>query len=126
MVVSTLTGRPVYPPEIADFSTRNGHVYGCNGTLFSLFPAVANAYGLRGEPIYDSRNMSEYERHFSNGAIIVLSGYTTGGGEHLMVATGIEGGKLKLNDPNEINRTHLETYGYGFTALKYAYAFYPN
>lgn len=103
MVVSSLTDQYTTPSEMADFSTRGGHVMpGDGGSLWSLFPAAASAYGLN---CTQTSNQDTINEALSQGALVVcsmnnsLGGYWTIGG-HFIVLTGIdENGYISVADP---------------------------
>lgn len=125
MVISTLTGRQVFPPEIATFALNGGHYIRGVGSSWSLFPSASREYGLNCDFIASSYDLSAMKPYFDKGALIVFSGRSLNGGGHIMVATGIEDNKLKLNDPASISRTYLEEGSRGTQAVRGVWAIYP-
>lgn len=101
MVVVELTGNEnATPNEIADFAMSNGYYMMGTGTMWSLMTEGCLTYGVQGQ-----QQSLDKESIFSNlreGNPIICSvrpgDFTTGG--HFIVLTGIEDGKIKVNDPN--------------------------
>ena len=101
MVAAGLTGdNTVTPYKVAQFSAENGYYAGDSGTSWTLMTDGAQQFGIYGEEL----GLSE-DAVFSalgNGHPIICSmrpgDFTTTG--HFIVLTGIEDGKIRVNDPN--------------------------
>ena len=101
MVASGLTGdNTITPYKVAQFSAENGYYAGDSGTSWTLMTDGAQQFGIHGEEL----GLSE-DAVFSaleNGHPIICSmrpgDFTTTG--HFIVLTGVEDGKIRVNDPN--------------------------
>ena len=101
MVAAGLTGdNTVTPYKVAQFSAENGYYAGDSGTSWTLMTDGAQQFGIYGEEM----GLSEGEvfSALENGHPIICSmrpgDFTTTG--HFIVLTGIEDGKIRINDPN--------------------------
>ena len=101
MVAAGLTGdNTVTPYKVAQFSAENGYYAGDSGTSWTLMTDGAQQFGIYGEEM----GLSEGEAFsaLENGHPIICSmrpgDFTTTG--HFIVLTGIEDGKIRVNDPN--------------------------
>ena len=101
MVAAGLTGdNTVTPYKVAQFSAGNGYYVGDSGTSWSLMTEGAQQFGIYGEEmgLSDDEVFSALE----NGHPIICSmrpgDFTTTG--HFIVLTGVEDGKIRVNDPN--------------------------
>ena len=101
MVAAGLTGdNTVTPYKVAQFSAGNGYYAGNSGTSWSLMTEGAQQFGIYGEEM----GLSEDEVFYAleNGHPIICSmrpgDFTTTG--HFIVLTGVEDGKIRVNDPN--------------------------
>lgn len=110
IVISTLTGRNVEPPEICSWSVRNGHRCEGSGSYHSLIPAGAAHYGLKVEKLGRS-SARELEEHLSSGKLIIAimsKGHFTSNG-HFIVLRGITAdGKVLVADPASYRRSEQE------------------
>ena len=101
MVAAGLTGdNTVTPYKVAQFSAGNGYYVGDSGTSWSLMTEGAQQFGIYGEEMGLSED--EVFSALENGHPIICSmrpgDFTTTG--HFIVLTGIEDGKIRVNDPN--------------------------
>ena len=101
MIVSNLTDTYVEPPEMAEYSVKNGFRIDGVGTALALYPAIAKKYNLKCTKSYDIFKASECVR---NGGMVVCS--TNGGenklfstGGHLFLMTEISGNDCEFVDP---------------------------
>ena len=101
MVAAGLTGdNTVTPYKVAQFTAENGDYAGDSGTSWTLMTDGAQQFGIYGEEM----GLSEGEvfSALENGHPIICSmrpgDFTTTG--HFIVLTGIEDGKIRVNDPN--------------------------
>lgn len=101
MVVVGLTKNAEASPDaVAAFAQENGYYLYGTGTKWSLMTEGAEHFGVRGQQI-----ALDQDRIFSaleQGRPVICSvrpgDFTTGG--HFLVLTGVEDGKIRLNDPN--------------------------
>ena len=101
MVAAGLTGdNTVTPYKVAQFSAENGYYAGDSGTSWSLMTEGAQQFGIYGEEMGLSE--SEIFSALENGHPVICSmrpgDFTTTG--HFIVLTGVEDGKIRVNDPN--------------------------
>ena len=106
MVAAGLTGdNTITPYKVAKFAEQNGYYEGDAGTSWSLMTEGAQQFGIYGEEIGLSRDtvFSALE----NGYPVICSmrpgDFTTTG--HFIVLVGIEDGKIRINDPNSVERS---------------------
>lgn len=101
MVAAGLTGdNTVTPYKVAQFSAGNGYYAGDSGTSWSLMTEGAQQFGIYGEEMGLSED--EVFSALENGHPIICSmrpgDFTTT--RHFIVLTGVEDGKIRVNDPN--------------------------
>lgn len=101
MVAAGLTGdNTITPYKVAQFSAENGYYAGDAGTSWTLMTDGARQFGIYGEEMGLSE--SEVFSALENGHPIICSmrpgDFTTTG--HFIVLTGVEDGKIRVNDPN--------------------------
>ncbi len=115
MVVSGLTGRVIYPDEMADWAYRNGYMAPGAGSYWSLMDSGAEKWGLKSTPI-SRTNPNAILKSLSEGNPVIMScgvGYFTNFG-HFIVLTGLtEDGKITVNDPWSYKKSQ-ETYDIRF------------
>ena len=108
IVISTLTGKPHDPVELARWSAANGHRCEGNGSYHSLIPAAAAAYGLNCDRNLDAQGIVDA---LSSGKLVVVimsKGHFTQGG-HFIVLRGVTGeGKILVADPASYGRSEQE------------------
>lgn len=108
IAVSTLTGEPHDPVELAQWSVANGHRCEGNGSYHSLIPAAASAYGLSCEKKLDAQGIVD---DLSSGKLVVAimsKGHFTKGG-HFIVLRGVTSeGKILVADPASFGRSQQE------------------
>lgn len=108
IVISTLTGEPHDPVELARWSAANGHRCEGNGSYHSLIPAAAAAYGLNCDRNLDAQGIVDA---LSSGKLVVVimsKGHFTKGG-HFIVLRGVTGeGKILVADPASYGRSEQE------------------
>ena len=101
MVMAGLTGKnTVTPYTIAKYAEENGYYVTGTGTSWELFNSGCREFGVEGENIALSKTSVFHA--LESGMPIICSmrpgDFTTAG--HFIVLTGIEDGKIKVNDPN--------------------------
>lgn len=106
MVSAGLTGdRTITPYRVAKFAEENGYYAGDAGTSWTLMTEGARQFGIYGEEMGLSE--SEIFSALENGNPIICSmspgDFTTTG--HFIVLTGIENGRIRVNDPNSVKRS---------------------
>lgn len=105
MVIVGLTGnKDATPDAIAQYATDNGYYVDGVGTAWGLMTA-AGSYGVVGQETTLSEDNVYNE--LENGHPIICSmrpgDFTSVG--HFIVLTGIEDGKIRVNDPNSLTRS---------------------
>ena len=107
MVAIYMTGDTTKTPRwVADFASQNGYAVDGSGTAWSLMLEGAQQIGLSSKEIPVERGRIENNLQAGN-PIIALMGpgdFTSSG--HFIVLTGMQDGRLKINDPN--SRKHSE------------------
>ncbi len=107
MVAIYMTGDTTMNPRwVADFASQNGYAVDGSGTAWSLMLEGAQQLGLFSKEIPVEQERVEANQQAGN-PIIALMGpgdFTSSG--HFIVLTGIQNGKLTINDPN--SRKHTE------------------
>ena len=108
MVAAGLTGdESITPYKVAQYAESNGYYVSGEGTSWSLMSQGAAAFGVQGSELGLDQNLifSELE----SGHPIICSmrpgDFTSTG--HFIVLTGVEDGKIRVNDPN--SRVNSET-----------------
>lgn len=104
-------GKDVDPVIVADWSVAHGHRAN-EGTAYSLFPAIAKAYGLKeedigwdaaakvlqqGKPLIVSMNSTKVPNSMPSANKNIYNAFTSDG--HFIVLTGISGNTVYINDP---------------------------
>lgn len=107
MVIVALTrNADATPSAIADFSESNGYYVAGTGTMWSLMTEGGVNFGVQGQEI--GLDKSVIFSRLEEGNPIICSmrpgDFTTSG--HFIVLTGIENGKIRVNDPNCIERSN--------------------
>lgn len=108
MVISTLTGGPHDPVELAQWSAANGYRCEGNGSYHGPVPAAAAAYGLSCGKNLDAKGIVDA---LSAGKLVVVimgKGHFTNGG-HFIVLRGVTGeGKVLVADSASLRRSGQE------------------
>lgn len=106
IVVSSLTGKIVEPPEMAQWAYENGYWCSKSGSYHSLIPGAAEAWGLT----VSGCTASELQRivdALSDGKLVVAimsEGHFTSSG-HFIVLRGVQGGQILVADPASTARS---------------------
>lgn len=102
MIISSLTDKTVLPPEMAEYSVKNGYRIDGVGTSWALFTDIAQKYNLK---CVQSYNIDDAIQCVKNGGLVVCS--TSGGknglfstGGHLFCMVGISNYELEFYDPD--------------------------
>lgn len=108
MVITGLTGdNTITPYTISKFSIEHGFYIDGTGTSWNLMTGINGYFGIRSNELSLDKNI--IFNNLRNGNPIICSmrsgDFTTTG--HFIVLTGIEDGKIKVNDPNSKVRSSL-------------------
>ena len=101
MVAAGLTGdNTITPYKVAQFSEENGYYAGDSGTSWALMTEGAQQFGIYGEEmgLSESGVLSALENGYPVICSMSPGDFTTTG--HFIVLTGVEDGKIRVNDPN--------------------------
>lgn len=82
VIIANLTSHFVEPPEMAEYSVKNGYRIDGVGTSLALYPAIAKKYDLKCTTSYNIYDAVECVR---NGGMVVCS---TNGGKNKLFSTG--------------------------------------
>ena len=101
MVAAGLTGdNTITPCKVARYAAEQGYYTGESGTSWDLMTSGVQRFGIYGEEMGLSE--SEVMAALESGCPIICSmrpgDFTTTG--HFIVLTGVENGKIRVNDPN--------------------------
>ena len=108
MVVSTLTGKNIPPPDMIDIATRSGYACDGSGSYHTIVPGLAKKFNLKCTGIGSSG--SKLKKALEDGKLVVaLMGpgdFTKNG--HFIVLRGITSdGRVLVNDPASTKRTNI-------------------
>ncbi len=106
MVAAGLTGDDtVTPYKVAQFAAENGYYAGDSGTSWALMTEGAAYFGIHGEEAGLDENTVFSELEAGHPVICSMrpGDFTTTG--HFIVLTGIEDGRIRVNDPNSRKRS---------------------
>lgn len=115
MVATHLTGETITPKDAIEWC-GNAYYVENQGTSWSYFGAAARYFNL-GCTVRQVNSFSEVERALKNGKLVISSqgrGLFTSGG-HYILLTGIEDGKIYVNDPNKNNAENKGYNNRGFS-----------
>ena len=107
MVISTLTGQPHDPAELAGWSVAHGHRCEGNDSYHSLIPESARAYGLNVEGAGE-KDRQKIVDALSSGKLVVgiYSKEHFTKARHFIVLRGVtEDGKILVADPASYSRS---------------------
>ncbi|MEE1031993.1 MAG: C39 family peptidase [Ruminococcus sp.] len=106
MVASYLLNDPELTPlAIAQFSVRNGYCVSGHGTSWELMSEGAGKLGLYSKevPLHEETVLQYLQQGKPIISIMGEGDFTDNG--HYIVFTGVENGKIKVNDPNSKERS---------------------
>lgn len=105
VIVGLRKDSSVTPYVVAKFAEENGYYVNGSGSSWSLISTGSQSFGLLAEEL--SLSKQEIFASLENGMPIICSmrpgDFTTTG--HFIVLTGIKNGKIKVNDPNSVERS---------------------
>lgn len=95
----------ITPYRVAQFAAENGYYAGDAGTSWTLMTDGARQFGIYGEEmgLSESEVFSELEAGHPIICSMRPGDFTTTG--HFIVLTGVEDGKIRVNDPNSRKRS---------------------
>ena len=108
MVLAGLKGdSSITPYKVAKYAEDNGYYVSGSGSSWSLMSDAPSAFGVKSEelPLYKDTIMSILKKGQPIICIMGEGDFTTTG--HFIVLTGVEDGKIKVNDPNSKARSNL-------------------
>lgn len=111
MVIIGLTRKTYATPDaIASFAQEQGYYLEGTGTSWSLMTEGADSFGIHGQEIRLSEGTMKEQLEEGHPVICSVGpgDFTTEG--HFIVLTGVQDGKIKVNDPNCIRRSCLWDY----------------
>lgn len=107
MVAIYMTGDTTMNPRwVADFASQNGYAVDGSGTAWSLMLEGAQQLGLFSKEIPVEQERVEANQQAGNPIIALMGPGDFTSSDHFIVLTGIQNGKLTINDPN--SRKHTE------------------
>ena len=109
MVVTNLTDQTITPPEMAEWADENGYYSPGNGSMHSLIPAAAEAFGLRAESL-SVRTPEAMQTCLENDKLLVLlmgPGHFTDGGHFILVISVNDDGTVNIADPVDPEHSQL-------------------
>ena len=108
MVLIGLTGKKdITPYNIAKYASENGYYIDGSGTSWDLMTKGSEHFGFQGKVLTLSKSV--IYQALESGRFIICSmrkgDFTTTG--HFIVLSGIQEGKIKVNDPNSVERSSI-------------------
>lgn len=108
MVITALTGKDyITPYTVSQYAFEQGFYINGTGTSWELMIKGSEHFGIKGEELPLSRRA--IYRALESGKFIICSvrkgDFTTTG--HFIVLSGIQNGKIKVNDPNSLERSSI-------------------
>lgn len=108
IVVSSLSGETVDPPNMARWAAENGYWCPGNGSYHSLIPAAAAAWGLSCEGNLSAQQIVDALTEGKLVVVIMGRGHFTSSG-HFIVLRGVTAeGKILVADPGSVRRSGQE------------------
>jgi len=110
MLITSLTGNQVLPPDVAGWAAANKCWCPGNGSYHRLIQDSASAYGLKAAPIKDYTVQGIQEALNSGHLIVALmkKGHFTQQGHFIIITRLTDEGKLRIADSNNYNNTLLD------------------
>lgn len=108
MVITGLTGKDdITPYTVSKYAFEQGYYINGTGTSWDLMTKGSEYFGIKGEELTLSKRA--IYRALESGELIICSvrkgDFTTTG--HFIVLSGIQNGKIKVNDPNSLERSSI-------------------
>jgi hypothetical protein len=100
MIITTLTGKSVKPPETANFAASKGIYVPGAGSGWNIAPVLAQNWGLKATPI--GKDLSKITQTLQAGGLVIASGkgpvpFTTGG-HYIVIRAVTASGKFLVGD----------------------------
>ncbi|SHJ29777.1 C39 family peptidase [Parasporobacterium paucivorans] len=108
MVVSSFTGTPMNPAEMAQWASDHSYWAPGSGSFHALIPGALSAFGLKTESIPDHSPQNIVSLLESGKILIALmdKGHFTRSGGHFIILAGISSdGRILVADPNNAELT---------------------
>lgn len=110
MLVTSLTGNQVLPPNTADWAAANRCWAPGDGSYHRLISDVSAAYGIEARPIRDY-SVNGIKEVLDSGHLVVAlvrRGHFTQRGHFLIITRMTDEGKLRIADPNSFENTMID------------------
>lgn len=107
MVISTLTGKNITPPDMMDIAEKSGYACVGAGSYHTIVPGLSKQFGLNCKGI--GNDSTKLKQALEQGNLVVAimgkGDFTSNG--HFIVLRGITSdGKVLVNDPSSNSRTN--------------------
>ncbi len=107
MLVNSFTNTRITPPEMAQWAADNGYWFPRGGSIHSLIPEGAAAFGLQAESFQDFTEEG-VRQALSDGKVLVAlmgHGHFTQTGHFIIIASYYSGSQVTIADPSSIENT---------------------
>lgn len=105
MVASTYLGKEILPTEACQYAIKKGYRTANNGTAWSYFKNISDAYGLQ---CIQTGSLGAVNVALQEGKLVIASmgkGHFTGSG-HFILLVGSKDGWIEVYDPNHDNNRY--------------------
>lgn len=107
MLVNSFTNTQITPPEMAQWAADNGYWYPGSGSVHSLIPEGAAAFGLRAESFQDFTEEGVRQALADKKVLVALmgNGHFTQTGHFIIIASYYSGNQVTIADPSSMENT---------------------